>query len=110
MQVYTLLTGVLCDETADYLVAFRSEFVVSQASLFCDATCHALHCMLVHCPAVFVDAWVSHVTHQASWLASSAQARLLAQPLSTYQKLHSWVKVRSRPVKVRAAPLKLAWA
>ena len=22
-----------------------------------------------------------------------AQARLLAQPLSTYQKLHSWVKV-----------------
>ncbi len=32
-QVYTLLTGVLCDETADYLVAFRSEFVVSQASL-----------------------------------------------------------------------------
>jgi len=32
-QVYTLLTGVLCDETANYLVAFRSEFVVSQVSL-----------------------------------------------------------------------------
>ena len=30
-QAYTLLTGELCDETADYLVAFRSEFVVSQA-------------------------------------------------------------------------------
>jgi hypothetical protein len=25
------LTGELCNETADYLVAFRSEFVVSQA-------------------------------------------------------------------------------
>ena len=38
LQVYTLLTGVLCDETADYLVAFRSEFVVSQASLVARST------------------------------------------------------------------------
>ena len=29
-QAYTLVTGELCNETADYLVAFRSEFVVSQ--------------------------------------------------------------------------------
>jgi len=32
--------------------------------------------------------------------ASAVQARLLAQPLSTYQKLHSWVKVRNSPALI----------
>ena len=53
-QVYTMLTGELCDESKPYFVAFRSEFVVSRA-------------------------------------------RLRAQPLATYQKLHSYVGVRPRP-------------
>ncbi len=53
-QVYTMLTGELCDESTSYFVAFRSEFVVSRA-------------------------------------------RLRAQPLATYQKLHSYVGVRPCP-------------
>ena len=51
LQVYTMLTGELCDESKSYFVAFRSEFVVSRE-------------------------------------------RLQAQPLATYQKLHSYVGVR----------------
>ena len=59
-QVYTLLTGELCDERQPYFVAFRSEFVVSRA-------------------------------------------RVHVQPLSTYQKLRSWVGVRSLSHAVSAS-------